>query len=67
MARPAPPRRPAEDSLPHAWFVAWTPAAQPEIAIALLVENSGDGSAVAAPLVREILEFWYFGREAAAT
>ena len=58
---------PGEDSLPHAWFVAWTPAAQPEIAIALLVENSGDGSAVAAPLVREILEFWYFGREAAAT
>lgn len=55
-----------EESLPHAWFAAWTPAAQPEIAIALLVENAGEGSAVAAPLVRAILEYWYFGREAAA-
>ena len=57
---------PGEDALPHSWFSAWTPAAQPEIAIALLVENAGEGSAVAAPLVREILEYWYFSREAAA-
>ncbi len=56
---------PGEDTLPHAWFAAWTPAAEPEIAIALLVENAGEGSAVAAPLVRQILEYWYFGREAA--
>lgn len=56
---------PGEDTLPHAWFAAWTPAAEPEIAIALLVENAGEGSAVAAPLVREILEYWYFSREAA--
>ena len=52
-----------EDALPHAWFAAWTPAAEPEIAIALLVENAGEGSAVAAPLVREILEYWSFERE----
>ncbi len=57
---------PGEDSLPHSWFAAWTPAAEPELAIALLVENAGEGSAVAAPLVREILEYWYFNREAAA-
>ena len=57
---------PGEDSLPHSWFAAWTPAAAPELAIALLVENAGEGSAVAAPLVREILEYWYFSREAAA-
>ncbi|MCY3945101.1 MAG: penicillin-binding transpeptidase domain-containing protein [Anaerolineaceae bacterium] len=56
---------PGEDTLPHAWFAAWTPATEPEIAIALLVENAGEGSAVAAALVREILEYWFFGREAA--
>lgn len=56
---------PGEEQLPHAWFAAWTPAAQPEIAIAMLVENAGEGSAVAAPLVREILEYWYLERAVA--
>lgn len=51
---------PGDDTPPHAWFAAYAPAEQPEIAIAVIVENSGEGSAVAAPIVRRILEY-YFG------
>ncbi len=48
------------DVPPHAWFAAYAPKDAPEIAVVVMVENSGDGSAVAAPLVREILEYYYF-------
>jgi cell division protein FtsI/penicillin-binding protein 2 len=47
--------------LPHAWFVAYAPRENPEIAIIVLVENAGDGSAVAAPITRRVLEYYYFG------
>jgi len=39
----------------HAWFVAFAPADDPVIAIAVLVENAGGGGAVAAPIAREVL------------
>ncbi len=51
---------PGEDKLPHSWFIAYAPAKEPQIAIVTLVENGGEGSAVAAPLTRDILEFYYF-------
>jgi penicillin-binding protein 2 len=54
---------------PTAWFAAYAPAAptpdlvdvpdQPEIAIAVVVEHAGEGSAVAAPIVRRIVELYY--------
>ncbi|MFP4320880.1 MAG: penicillin-binding transpeptidase domain-containing protein, partial [Anaerolineales bacterium] len=44
---------------PHAWFGAFAPADDPEIAIAVIVENSCEGSEVAAPLVRRIVELYY--------
>jgi hypothetical protein len=28
-----------------------------------MVENAGDGSAVAAPITRDILEYYFFGQE----
>ena len=40
----------------HAWFIAFAPSDEPVIAIAVLVENGGGGSSVAAPIVREILD-----------
>jgi penicillin-binding protein 2 len=46
----------------HAWFVAFGPAREPEIAIVVIVENSGEGSAVAAPIARDILEYYFFER-----
>lgn len=50
-----------EDELPHSWFIAYAPATDPQIAIVTMVENSGEGSEVAAPLTRDILEFYFFG------
>jgi penicillin-binding protein 2 len=44
---------------PHAWFGAFAPADNPEIAIAVIVENSCEGSEVAAPIVRRSVELYY--------
>jgi penicillin-binding protein 2 len=40
---------------PHAWFVAYAPSADPQIAVAVFVEHGGHGSTAAAPIAREII------------
>ncbi len=40
----------------HSWFVGVAPLDAPEIVVAAIVENAGEGSAVAAPLVKKILD-----------
>jgi penicillin-binding protein 2 len=40
----------------HSLFIAFAPVAEPRIAIAVVVEHGGSGSAVAAPIARIILE-----------
>ena len=46
---------------PHAWFIAFAPADDPQIAVAVIVENGGSvgseatGAQVAAPIAREII------------
>lgn len=42
----------------HAWFIAFAPIDQPEIAIAVLVENGGGGSEFAAPVARKVLDHY---------
>ncbi|MEP7289379.1 MAG: penicillin-binding transpeptidase domain-containing protein [Chloroflexota bacterium] len=46
---------------PHAWFAAYAgkTADTPDIAIVVVVEHSNEGSYVAAPLVRHIVEMYY--------
>ena len=44
---------------PHAWFTVYAPYDNPEIALTVLVEKAGEGSSVAGPVAREILD-WYF-------
>ncbi len=49
---------------PHAWFVAYTDAGNaslPDIAIAVIVENGGEGSEWAAPIARRIIELYFRG------
>jgi peptidoglycan glycosyltransferase len=47
---------------PHAWFVAFAPAENPTVAVAVVVLNGGDlgseatGGAVAAPIARTVME-----------
>ncbi len=43
----------------HAWFVATAPAADPKLAVAVIVEHGGGGGAVAAPLARRILAAYF--------
>ncbi|HEY3425223.1 MAG TPA: penicillin-binding transpeptidase domain-containing protein [Negativicutes bacterium] len=38
----------------HAWFIGFAPADDPQIAIAVIVENGGSGGGVAAPIARQI-------------
>lgn len=40
----------------HAWFVAFAPIDKPQIVIAVLIENGGSGSGVAAPVARQVMD-----------
>jgi penicillin-binding protein 2 len=48
----------------HSWFIAFAPAEQPRIAVAVLVENGGFGSAAAAPIARKVMDMYLLGKEA---
>ncbi len=53
-------RRDEKDNLPtHAWFVAFAPYENPEIAIVTFVYNGGEGSGVALPVTKTILEAYF--------
>jgi peptidoglycan glycosyltransferase len=52
----------APGAAPHAWFIAFAPANDPQLAVAVLVENGGSfgaeatGGVVAAPIAKALLE-----------
>ncbi len=48
-----------KNALPHSWFAGYFPADDPQIAMVVLVENAGEGSTVAAPMFRQVLEGYY--------
>jgi peptidoglycan glycosyltransferase len=45
-----------ENKKPHAWFVGFAPAENPRIVVAVVVENSGTGGKIAAPIAREVIK-----------
>ncbi|MBI3093432.1 MAG: penicillin-binding protein 2 [Rhodocyclales bacterium] len=46
----------------HALFIAFAPAEQPRIALAVLVENGGFGAQAAAPIARQVLDYYLLGK-----
>ncbi len=55
---------PEGQTLPtHAWFIAYAPAEEPEIAVVAWIYNGGEGSQVAVPVAQTVLDF-YFKRAA---
>lgn len=47
------------DNKTHAWFFAFAPAVNPQIAVTVLVEGAGEGSVVSAPIAKEIMDLWF--------
>jgi penicillin-binding protein 2 len=45
----------------HALFIAFAPIENPEIAVAVVVENGGSGSRTAAPIARLLLDYYLTG------
>ncbi len=50
----------------HALFVSFAPVEDPKIAVAVIVENGGSGSGVAAPVARKVMDFYLLGKDANA-
>jgi penicillin-binding protein 2 len=46
----------------HALYIAFAPADDPKIALAVIVENAGFGSASAAPIARRTFDYWLLGQ-----
>ncbi len=46
----------------HALFIAYAPADKPKIALAVIVENSGFGARAAAPIARQVLDYYLLGK-----
>ena len=52
----------AEKLRDHALFISYAPADNPRIAVAVIVENGGHGSTVAAPIARKIMDAYLLER-----
>lgn len=52
----------AERYRDHALYIAYAPADNPRIALAILVENGGHGGSAAAPIARQVFDFAILGK-----
>ena len=52
----------AEHLRDHALYMAYAPAENPTIALAMVVENAGFGAEHAAPIARRVLDYWLAGQ-----
>jgi len=51
-----------EELRDHSLFIAYAPAENPRIALAVVVENAGFGARTAAPLARKVLDYYLLGK-----
>ncbi len=54
--------RVAQQNRDHALFMAYAPADNPTIAVAVLVENGGHGGSTAAPIARAVFDYYLTGK-----
>jgi penicillin-binding protein 2 len=47
----------------HSLFIAYAPAEKPKIALAVIVENGGFGSRAAAPIARQVFDYYLLGKK----
>jgi penicillin-binding protein 2 len=47
------------DTVSHAWITLFAPAYNPQIVVTVLSENSGEGSNIAGPIAKQILDSWF--------
>ena len=52
----------AERKRDHSLYIAFAPADKPRIALAVIVENGGFGSAAAAPIAKAALDYYLLGK-----
>ncbi len=52
----------AERHRDHAWFIAYAPAEDPKIAVAVIVENGGHGGSAAGPIARKVMDYYLLGK-----
>lgn len=55
-------KRTAERHRDHALFIAYAPVESPKIALAVVVENAGFGARAAAPIARQVLDYYLLGK-----
>jgi penicillin-binding protein 2 len=46
----------------HALFIAYAPADNPKIALAVIVENGGHGGSAAGPIARKVMDYYLLGK-----
>ncbi len=59
-------KRIREEHRDHALFIAYAPAEDPRLALAILVENGGHGGSTAGPIAREVFDYFILGKKPAA-
>jgi penicillin-binding protein 2 len=47
----------------HALFIAFAPAEDPKIALAVIVENGGHGGSAAGPIARQVMDYYLLGKQ----
>jgi penicillin-binding protein 2 len=55
-------KRVKEQFRDHALFIAYAPADDPKLAMAILVENGGHGGDTAAPMARQVFDYYLLGK-----